>query len=216
MTMHAPIPDYAAAREAMVDSQLRPQGASGPAVVAVMSRVPRELFVPEEQRPLAYTDRAVPLGEGRAMSPPTVLGLLLTALVPEPGERALVVGAATGYSAAVLKEIGLDVIAVESSPALAAVARERGLDIVEGPLEKGHKRGAPYDLILIDGAVETIPDALLDQLKEGGRLAAALVAQGVTRLVVGRKAAGGFGYRSISDSAAPALPGFQKPRAFTF
>ena len=216
MTLHAPVPDYAAARQAMVDSQLRPQGASDPAVVEAMSHVPRELFVPEAQRPLAYADRAVPLGDGRAMPPPAVLGLLLTALVPQRGERALVVGAGTGYSAAILKEVGLDVVALESSPELAAIAGERGVNIVDGPLEKGHKRGGPYDFILIDGAVETIPDALVDQLKEGGRLGAALVDGGITRLVVGRKAAGGFGYHSISDAAAPALPGFQKPRAFTF
>jgi protein-L-isoaspartate(D-aspartate) O-methyltransferase len=216
MTLFAPIPDYASARQAMVDSQLRPQGASDPAVVAAMSLVPRELFVPQEQRPLAYIDRAVPLGEGRAMPSPAVLGLLLTALVPEPGERALVVGAGTGYSAAVLKEIGVDAVAVESSAGLAATARERGLRVVQGPLEKGHKRGAPYDLILIDGAVEFIPSGLIDQLKEGGRLGAAVFDEGITRLVVGRKAGGGFGYHSISDSAAPALPGFQKPRTFTF
>jgi protein-L-isoaspartate(D-aspartate) O-methyltransferase len=216
MTLFAPIPDYAAARQAMVDSQLRPQGASDPAVVAAMSLVPRELFVPEEQRPLAYIDRAVPLGEGRAMPSPAVLGLLLTALVPDRGERALVVGAGTGYSAAVLKEIGVHAVALESSAGLVAAARERGLHVVEGPLEKGHKRGAPYDLILIDGAVEFIPDVLIDQLKEGGRLGAAVFDEGITRLVVGRKAGGGFGYHSISDSAAPALPGFQKPRAFTF
>ena len=216
MTVHAPIPDYAVARQAMVDSQLRPQGVNDPAVVSAMSAVPRELFVAQEQRPLAYTDRAVPLGEGRAMTPPTALGLLLTALVPQRGEKALVVGAATGYSAVILNEMGVDVVALESSPSLAAVARERGVNIVEGQLSKGHKRGAPYDLILIDGAVEVIPEALVDQLKEGGRLGAALLDDGVTRLVVGRKAAGGFGYHSISDSAAPALPGFSKPRAFTF
>ncbi len=216
MTLFAPIPNYASARQAMVDSQLRPQGASDPAVVAAMSLVPRELFVPEEQRPLAYIDRAVPLGEGRAMPSPAVLGLLLTALVPDRGERALVVGAGTGYSAAVLKEIGVHAVALESSAGLVAAARKRGLHVVEGPLEKGHKRGAPYDLILIDGAVEFIPDVLIGQLREGGRLGAAVLDEGITRLVVGRKAGGGFGYHSISDSAAPALPGFQKPRAFTF
>lgn len=158
----------------------------------------------------------MPLGHGRALPPPAVLGLLLTALVPQPGQRALVVGAGAGYAAAVLREIGLDTIALESSAMLAGAARERGLDVVEGPLENGHLPGAPYDLILIDGAVETIPDALVDQLKEGGRLGAALLDQGITRLVVGLKAAGGLGIHSISDSAAPVLPGFQKPRAFTF
>src|SRR5919106_3027021 len=161
MTVHAPVPDYAAARQAMVDSQLRPQGVNDPAVIAAMSLVPRELFVPEEQKPLAYVDRAVSLGEGRAIPAPAVVGLLLTAMAPLRGERALVVGAATGYSAAVLTEMGLKTIAVESSASLAAIARKNGVEVVEGPLEQGHKKAAPYDLILIDGAVEHIPDALV-------------------------------------------------------
>src|SRR5215211_6185483 len=93
MTAHAPIPDYAAARQAMVDSQLRPEGVSDPAVIAAMSLVPREQFVPDEQKLLAYIDRSVPLGEGRALPAPAVLGLLLTALAPVRGERALLVGA---------------------------------------------------------------------------------------------------------------------------
>jgi protein-L-isoaspartate(D-aspartate) O-methyltransferase len=216
MTVHAPVPDYAAARQAMVDSQLRPQGVNDPAVIAAASLVPRELFVPEEQKPLAYVDRAVPLGEGRAMPAPAVVGLLLTAMAPLRGERALVVGAATGYSAAVLTEMGLKTIALESSAPLAAIARKNGVEVVEGPLEQGHKKAAPYDLILIDGAVEHIPDALVEQLDEGGRLGGAIVDQGITRLFVGRRAGGGFGFHSIADAATPALPGFERPRAFTF
>jgi protein-L-isoaspartate(D-aspartate) O-methyltransferase len=121
MTAHAPIPDYAAARQAMVDSQLRPEGVSDPAVVAAMSLVPREQFVPDEQKPLAYIDRSVPLGEGRALPAPAVLGLLLTALAPVRGERALVVGAGTGYAAAVLKEMGIDT-AMHSSSSFATAA----------------------------------------------------------------------------------------------
>jgi protein-L-isoaspartate(D-aspartate) O-methyltransferase len=216
MTVHAPIPDYAAARQAMVDSQLRPQGVNDPAVIAAMSLVPRELFVPEAERLLAYADRAIPLGEGRAMPAPAVLGLLVTAMAPDRGQSALVVGGATGYAAAVLKEMGLKAVSLESSPALAAVARERGVDAAEGPLAAGHKRAAPYDLILIDGAVESIPDELVAQLKEGGRLGAALVEPGISRLIVGRKAGGGFGFHSIADASTPALPGFERPKAFTF
>ena len=216
MTVHAPIPDYAAARQAMVDSQLRPEGVNDPAVIAAMSAVPREQFVPEEARPLAYIDREVPLGEGRALPAPAVLGLLLTAAAPLRGERALVVGTATGYSAAVLAEMGLKTTAVESSTALAAAARRNGVDVTEAPLEGGHSKGAPYALILIDGAVEVIPDALVDQLEDGGRLGAAIIDKGITRLVVGRKAGNGFGYHTIADASVPPLPGFQRPRAFTF
>lgn len=217
MTVHAPIPDFGAARQAMVDSQLRPQGVNDPAVVAAMSLVPRERFVPDEQRPIAYADRPVPLGDGRAMPAPAVTGLLLTALAPLPGETALVVGAGTGYSAAVLKQMGVAVTALESSPSLAAVARAQGIDVVEGPLSKGHARRAPYDLLLIDGAVEIIPDAIVDQLAEGGRLGAGLAGEGgIVRLIVGRKAGGGFGFHSIADAGTPRLPGFERPPAFTF
>ena len=216
MTAHAPIPDYAAARQAMVDSQLRPEGVNDPAVVAAMSAVAREKFVPEEARPLAYIDREVPLGEGRALPAPAVLGLLLTALAPLRGERALVVGAATGYSAAVLAEMGLDTTALESSATLSAAARKNRVNLTEGPLEAGHGKSAPYALILIDGAVEVIPDALVDQLEDGGRLGAAIIDKGITRLVIGRKAGNGFGYHTIADAAVPSLPGFQRPRAFTF
>lgn len=216
MTVHAPVPDYAAARQAMVDSQLRPQGVNDPSVIAAMSLVPREKFVPDEVKPLAYIDRSLPLGEGRELPAPAVLGLLLTALTPLRGERALVVGAATGYSAAVMAELGLETIAVECSPALVAAAKKNGVTVVEGPLEKGLKAKSPYDLILIDGSVEYIPDELVDQLTDGGRLGTAVIDQGITRLVTGRKAGGGFGQVSIGDAATPALPGFERPRAFTF
>ena len=215
MTVQSPIPDFAAAREAMVESQLRAQGVTDPAVLDAMGRVPREKFLPSHTRPLAYVDRAVGLGGGRFLPAPAVLGQLLTQMMPEPGQRALVVGAATGYSAAVLDMIGLDVTAVESAPDLVA-AHGPGPKIVEGPLEEGHARAAPYDQILIDGAVELIPDAIVDQLADGGRLGTALIDRGVTRLVVGRKAGGAFGYISIGDAGVPALPGFSRPKEFSF
>lgn len=200
----------------MIDNQLRPQGVTDRGVLDAMGRVERERFVPDEARPLAYADRSLPLGEGRCLTPPAVLAQLLTEMAPAAGEKALIVGASSGYSAAVLADIGLTVTALESSPALAARAKNAGVTIVEGDLAAGDKRGAPYDLILIDGAVEFIPDALVEQLAEGGRLGAALIERGVTRLVVGRKAGGGFGYLSIGDAGVAALPGFTRPRAFTF
>jgi protein-L-isoaspartate(D-aspartate) O-methyltransferase len=217
MTVHASVPDYAAARQAMVDSQLRPQGVNDPSVIAAMSLVPREKFVPDDQRPLAYVDRAIPIGEGRALPAASVTGLLLTALAPLPGQTALVVGAGTGYAAAVLARMGIKAVALESSPSLAAAAKKLKISVAEGVLEEGHQRSAPYDFILINGAVEYIPDALVDQLKDGGRLGGAIIDRGgITRLFVGRKAGGGFGFHSIADSATPALPGFARPRAFTF
>ena len=216
MTVHAPVPNFVAARQAMVDSQLRPEGVSDPAVIAAMSAVPRENFVPEEQKPLAYVDRAIPLGEGRALPAPAVLGRLLNALAALPGERGLVVGASTGYSAVVLAKMGLKVTAIDSSASLAEAARKNKVDVADGPLGEGSKKGAPFDVILIDGAVEFIPDALVEQLEEGGRIGGAIVEQGITRLFIGRRVGGGFGFQPIADASTPVLPGFERPRTFTF
>lgn len=216
MTLHTPIPDFTAARLAMVESQLRPQGVVDPAVTRAMASVPREQFVPDAVRPLAYVDRALALGRGRFLPAPAVLGQLLTRMMPEAGQRALVVGAGTGYSAAVLSAMDLDVVAVESDPELAATARKLGIKVVEGPLEAGDPKNGTYDQILIDGAVEMIPDAIVARLADGGRLGTALIDRGITRLVVGRKAGGAFGYLSFGDAGVPALPGFTRPKEFTF
>lgn len=216
MTVQTTIPDFRVAREAMVESQLRPQGVADAAVLQAMGSIEREKFLPHETRPLAYVDRGVAIGAGRFMAAPAVLGQLLTQMAPEVGQRALIIGAGTGYSSAVLAAIGLDVVALESSPELAAIARELGVNVIEGPLEAGSPKGAPYDQILIDGAVEYIPDAIVAQLADGGRLGTALLDRNITRLIVGRKAAGAFGYLSVSDAGVPALPGFARPRTFTF
>jgi protein-L-isoaspartate(D-aspartate) O-methyltransferase len=216
MTVQRPIPDFAAAREAMVESQLRPQGVTDRAVLEAMRRTPREDYVPSSSRPLSYVDRAIPIGPGRYLAPPAVLGQLLTQMMPLAGQRALVVGAGTGYSAAILTAIGLEVVGLESDPELASTARQHGIEVAEGPLEAGLASTAPYDQILIDGAVEYIPDALIAQLADGGRLGTAIVDRGVSRLAVGRKAGDAFGTLSVGDAGVPALPGFQRPRAFTF
>ena len=216
MTVQSPIPDFAAAREAMVESQLRPQGVTDPAVIAAMGTVQRERFLPSQTRALAYVDRAVAVGEGRFLPAPAVLGQLLTQMKAERGQRALVIGAGTGYSAAVLSAMGLKVTAVESVPELAAAARDQRINVVDGPLEEGCSKGAPYEQILIDGAIDYIPDAIVEQLADGGRLGTAIIDRGITRLIVGRKVGGAFGYLSIGDAGVPALPGFTRPKAFTF
>ncbi|TMJ15096.1 MAG: protein-L-isoaspartate O-methyltransferase [Alphaproteobacteria bacterium] len=207
-------------RRAMIASQLRTTGVNDAAVLAAMGEVARERFVPRDRVPLAYADAVVPLGGGRELNPPMALGRLLTEAAPREGERAMVVGAATGYSAAVLSKLVGPVVAVEQDPALAAAARESlagyPVTFIEGPSTEGHAAGAPYDFILIDGAVEFVPDALVAQLRDGGRLAAGIVEQGVTRLALGRKAGEGFGMAAFTDAAAAILPGFEKPRTFTF
>lgn len=216
MSVQTPIPDFAAARAAMVENQLRPQGVTDPAVLSAMGSVPRENFLPGQTRPLAYVDRSVLMGDGRFLPAPAVLGSLLTQMMVSPGQRALVVGAGSGYSAAVLEAMGLVVTALECSAELASAAGEHGINVVQGPLEAGWTKAAPYDQILIDGAVEYLPDAIVDQLANGGRLGAALLDRGITRLIVGRKVGGAFGYLSLSDAGVPGLPGFVRPKAFTF
>jgi protein-L-isoaspartate(D-aspartate) O-methyltransferase len=207
-------------RRAMVASQLRTTGVSNPRVLAAMGAVPRERFVPPHLVPMAYADALVPLGNGRELNSPMSLGRLLSEADPQEGERAMVIGAATGYAAAVLARMVGSVVAVEEDAALLDIARralaDTGVELVKGPLTKGHAAGAPYDLILIDGAVEFVPNEIVDQLVEGGRLAAALLQQGVAQLSIGRRVAGAFGMAAVSDSASAVLPGFVKPRVFSF
>jgi protein-L-isoaspartate(D-aspartate) O-methyltransferase len=204
----------------MVASQLRTTGVNDPRVVAAMGAVPRERFVPEERCALAYADAPVPLGHGRALNPPMALGRMLTEARLRGHEKALVIGVATGYSAAVLAQLVGSVTAVEEVPELAAFARKAlagtSVELVEAPLNQGGAAGAPYDFILIDGAVEYVPQVIVDQLGDGGEFALALLDDGVTRLCVGRVVAGAFGTTAVTDAAAAVLPGFQKPRGFSF
>lgn len=208
--------DFSLARRMMVDSQLRPEGVADRGVLAAMGSVERERFVPEAARPLAYFDRPLKIADGRAMMSPAALGRLLTEVEPKAGERALVIGSGTGYSAAVLEAIGLEVVALESDEALAEAARAEGIETVVGDLAKGWAKDAPYDLILLDGAVEEIPAGLGKQLAPEGRIAGAIVDRGLTRLVIGRCANDAIGLRSIADADVEPLPGFERPRAFTF
>ena len=174
MTVQAPIPDFAAARRAMVDSQLRPEGVTDRAVLDAMGAVAaRAIRARRQSRPLAYADRSLPLGDGRFLTAPAVLGQLLTQMAPAAG-RARARGrrghrlfgrragrdGLRGHRARKLAELAARAASSASTSSKAARGRPQG--------------GAPYDLILIDGAVEYIPDAIIDQLADGGRLGAAL------------------------------------------
>lgn len=207
-------------RRAMVASQLRTTGINDPRVLAAMGAVPRERFVPADRIAAAYADALVPLGGGRMLNTPMSLGRLLTEAAPKPDDKALLIGAATGYAAAVLARMVASVTAVEEDESLAASAKKAlagtGVKLVQGPLTEGHKKSAPYDLILIDGAVEFVPDAIVAQLAEDGRLAAAILDNGVARISIGRRGGDGFGMAAVADAASAIFPGFAKPRAFTF
>ena len=213
--------NFTAMRRAMVESQLRTNDVNDPALLEVILAVPREAFLPEARRASAYIDRSVPLSDGRALNPPLATARLLMEAAINPSDHVLLVGAATGYAAALLARLGCSVVALEDDAGLAAQAKTAledyaGINVVTGPLAKGHPTGAPYDVIVIDGAIETMPDALIDQLKIGGRVAFASVERGVTRLCTGVRSAGGFGARPFADSEAVVLPGFTAPKGFTF
>ena len=217
MTVH----NFEHMRRAMVSNSLRTTGVNDPRVLAAMGAVPRERFVPGDRIAAAYADAVVPLGNGRDLNSPMSLGRLLAEAAPQPGERALVVGTATGYAAAVLARLVGSVVAVEQDPKLlemarAAIPATANVKLVEAPLTQGYAEGAPYDLILIDGAVECVPDAIIAQLADNGRLATAILDSGVSRIALGRRGGAGFGLAAVSDAASAHLPGFAKPRAFTF
>jgi protein-L-isoaspartate(D-aspartate) O-methyltransferase len=207
-------------RRAMVASQLRTTGINDPRVLAAIGAVPRERFVPNNRVAMAYADALVPIGNGRELNSPMSFGRLLSESGPRHDDKALLIGAATGYGAAVLARLVGSVTAVEEDPELAAAARAAlegtGVKLVEAPLSEGHAAGAPYDLILIDGAVELIPEALIEQIADGGRMAAALLDRGVAQISVGRRGGDGFGMAAVSDVASAMLPGFARPRIFTF
>ena len=207
-------------RRAMVASQLRTTGVNDPRVIAAMGEVARERFVPAERAALAYADATVPLANGRALNPPMALGRLLTEARLQGDENALVIGAGTGYAAAVLARLVASVTALEADKALAAQAGDAlagtGVTQVSGPLDAGWAKGAPYDFILIDGAIEYLPPAIVEQAAEGARIGLALLDRGVTRLAMGRVVGGAFGLATFADAAVAILPGFEKPRGFIF
>jgi protein-L-isoaspartate(D-aspartate) O-methyltransferase len=211
---------FADMRSSMVDNQLRTNDVIDPAIVGAFSRVPREDFVPAALAPLAYIDRPLVLAGQRRINPPLVTARLLVAADLVPGQRVLLVGAATGYAAALLADLGMQVVALESDAALAATARtalgDVNVTLVEGPLDAGAPDSAPFDRIIIDGGIEHLPAALAEQLAEGGVLVAALTEAPVTRLARGIKVAGAVVLRPFADMDAAALPGFARPREFTF
>jgi protein-L-isoaspartate(D-aspartate) O-methyltransferase len=210
--------DFAAMRAAMVASQLRTNGVTDMALLDAFGRVPRELFVPEARRAAAYIDRAVPLGGTRALNPPMTTALLLNAADIGPDSRVLIVGAATGYALALAVAMSSDITGVECDGALKALAAANvpSARVVEGALEIGVPAHGPFDAIVIDGAVEFVPEALIAQLAPDGHLTTALIENGVARLAVGRRGGTGFALSAFVDAEAVVLPGFVRPREFVF
>ncbi|SNT15014.1 protein-L-isoaspartate(D-aspartate) O-methyltransferase [Sphingomonas laterariae] len=212
--------NFESMREAMVSNQLRTNAVNDVRVVDAMRAVPRETFVPASRAEVAYVDTLVPLGGGRSLNTPMATGRLLTESAPRAEDRVLLVGAATGYTAALLSRLVAHVVALDDNAALLATARggkvPANVEFVEGPLAAGWAQGAPYDLILVDGAIESLPQALVDQLADGGRIAVAIIEGGISRLSIGRKVGDAFGVVAFADAESTPLPGFAKPEAFTF
>lgn len=220
MTTSSGAVDYTAMRHAMVASQLRPTAVDDTRIVTAMATLPREDFVPAAARPLAYRDTAIPLGRGRFLNTPMATGRLLTQAEIVPEDRVLLIGAATGYAAAVLATLGAQVTAVEQDAELAAVARQalagRTVEVIQAPLAAGHPANAPYDVLMIDGSVEELPAALIEQLRIDGRIVTGLMDRGVTRLAAGRRTQGGHGVQPFADAECVTLPGFAREAAFRF
>ncbi len=216
------VTDFTASRNWMVDGQVRPNKVTNPLIIDAMRRIARERFLPTALATLAYVDIAVELGAGRAMPQPMMTARLLQLAAPQSGERALVVGAGAGYTASVLAACGADVTALEDDAALNALAAavpasEAGaVKRVAGPLAAGWAAHAPYDLILIDGAVDDVPAAMAIQLAPTGRLIAVRMQDGFGRAVRGMLAGGQLALVAEFDCNAPLLPAFRRAPGFTF
>lgn len=213
--------DFAAARRHMIESQLRPTDVSDPVVIAAMAVTAREDFLPETHRAIAYIDRAVPLGGGRVLNPALSTGLLLTRAELSSDDKVLLIGSGAGYMAALLAGIVAKVVAVEEDHALVEQSRARlagfaNVELVESALADGHAAGAPYSLIIIDGAVGELPEAIVTQLAEGGRLLTGLDEAGVSRLATGRRTAGAFALVPFADTDIAPLAAFARPKSYTF
>ena len=192
-------PDFATARKAMIDSQLRVTGVNADFVRERMGAVPREDFVPQAVRSLAYMDRAVPLGGGRFLAAPLVQGMMLQEADPRPDDRALLVDGGSLYLAELLRPLvaSLDVV----TPAAA--------------LEKSGKKG-DITLLVIDGAIEQFPETLARRLAEGGRVVAGLMVRGLSRFATGRKAGGEIALVPLAEIGIPVLPEFAAPKGWSF
>lgn len=220
------MPDYALSRQHMVECQLAPDGVTDPAIRAAFSVVPREDFVPAPLRGLACLDEEISFGDGRFLLAPSVHARLLAAAAPKSSDIALDIGGGNGYPAAILSHLVSTVIALESEePRLLAAAKLwAGLSVctvagVRGAPEKGVQAHAPYDLIVINGAVARIPDEITAQLAPGGRLVAVVrenpQAQGRAVLVL-REEGNIFSRRTLFDASVPYAPGFLPKPDFVF
>jgi protein-L-isoaspartate(D-aspartate) O-methyltransferase len=215
---------FEAARAHMIESQLRPNKVTDKRVLCAFSGIRRESFVPEPLRVVAYIDEDLPLGRNRYLMEPMVAARLLQAAMLEHTDKALIVGAGTGYEAALAAALARSVVALEEDPDLARCAHAAlvehsiaSVNVVEGPLPQGHRPRAPYDVILFCGAVAEVPSEIDSQLAEGGRLLAVVKPAGsIGRATLMTRIGGVPARRVLFDAATPLLPGFPAKPAFVF
>ena len=215
--------DYAIARQHMVDSQVRTNKVTDERLIEAIRSLPRERFVPDAARARAYLDDDVEIAPNRYLMEPMVTARLIQAVDATADDIALVVGAGTGYAAALLSRLVNTVVALESEPALAqrasAALAELAIDnaaVVEGPLSAGWGKHAPYNVLYLDGSVEQVPQALAAQLAEGGRMVGVLLDRGVGRATLWIKSGGALSHRVLFDANVAPLPGFAVPARFVF
>lgn len=215
--------DFAVARKAMVDNQVRPSDVTRYAIIDAMLWCPRELFVPRARRDVAYLGDDVPIADGRVLIDPRVFAKMLDAADIDDGDLVLDLAPGTGYSTAVIARMAEAVVAIEPDPSLADTA-QRMMDrleivnaaVTQGDPAEGDAAHGPYDVIFINGAVEQLPETLTGQLKQGGRLVAIFREGSVGRCKLLYRAGKTVSARTVFDATAPILPGFEKPIEFTF
>jgi protein-L-isoaspartate(D-aspartate) O-methyltransferase len=213
--------DFATRRTMMVDTQVRPSDVTKYPIIAAMLSVPREAFVPAQMREAAYAGEHVTLGNGRVVLDPRTLAKMLDALDIQGTETVLDIGCGLGYSSAIIARMAEAVVAVEEDEALATEAQRalsaQGVDnaaVNHGKLAAGAPKAGPYDVIVLQGAAEVIPDSLVSQLKEGGRIGALFMEGNLGVARVGYKIDGRITWRQVFNASAPVLPGFEMRKAF--
>jgi len=215
--------DYAARRTVMVDTQVRPSDVTKFPIIDAMLDVPREAFVPRHLREAAYMGENIDLGGGRVILEPRTLAKLLDSLDIRSSELVLDVGSALGYSAAVIARMAEAVVAVEEDGDMANEAQgllsEHGADNVivhHGPLAEGAPEHGPYDVIVVEGGVGDLPQTLIEQVKQGGRIACLFMEGALGAVRIGYKIDGDISWRYAFNAGAPVLPGFERYKVFTF
>jgi protein-L-isoaspartate(D-aspartate) O-methyltransferase len=215
--------DLEAARTAMIESQVRVNDVTDRRLIGALTAVPREVFVPAAKRASAYADIAVETRPGRWMAAARDFSKLVNLTALRPEDRVLDIAPGTGYSSAVLARLAASVVALEEDEAAAKILREglaaanvSGVEVVAGPLKAGVPSKGPYDVIIVNGAIEEVPAAWLAQLAEGGRLAVAVAEGSVRRARIYTASGGKTAWRTPFDTPIPVLPGFEKAAEFRF